>query len=127
MVWWWKQNTYIGGFYTPLWIENYDEKIVGYETAQKNIDELLAWIIECEVTKKPFKIIKQELAFYIENKLPIPTKHPDQRHMERMQLRNPRELHERICPECQKNMITTYKPERPEKVVCDECYRKLVY
>ena len=79
------------------------------------------------MTKKPFKVIKQELVFYIENHLPIPTKHPDQRHKERMALRNPRELHERICPECKKQMITTYGPERPEKVVCEECYRKLVY
>ena len=130
---WWKwydgenKNTYIGSYYSPLWIDAYNEKIVGQDTAQKNIDELLAWILKCETTQKPFKIIKQELAFYIENKLPIPTKHPDQRHKERMSLRNPRELHERICPECQKKMITTYRPDRPEKVVCEECYRKIVY
>jgi len=124
---WENKNTYIGGHYNPLPISQYDEKIVGYETAQKNIDELLSWILECEVSHKPFKIIRQELAFYIEHDLPLPTKHPDQRHKERMELRNPRELYERICPECQKNMITTYKPERPEKVVCEECYRKLVY
>ena len=130
---WWKwyewenKNTYIGSHYSALPIDQYNEKIVGYETAQKNIDQLLSGILECEVTQKPFKIIKQELAFYIENKLPIPTKHPDQRHKERMSLRNPRELHERICPECQKKMITTYRPDRPEKVVCEECYRKLVY
>ncbi|MBP7823372.1 hypothetical protein KA050_03415 [Candidatus Gracilibacteria bacterium] len=121
------KNTYIGAYYTPLPINQYDEKNVGYEPAQKNIDELLSGILECEVSKKPFKIIKQELAFYIENNLPLPTKHPDQRHKERMSLRNPRELHERICPECQKIMITTYRPDRPEKVVCEECYRKLVY
>ena len=95
--------------------------------AQKNIDTLLAGVIKCEVTAKPFKIIKQELAFYIENKLPIPTKHPDQRHADRMKLRNPRELHERNCAECQKKMVTTYGADRPEKVVCEECYRRLVY
>ena len=130
---WWKwyhgenKNTYIGSHYVARPIDQYNEKIVGYEVAQRNIDELLSGILECEVTKKPFKIIKQELVFYIENKLPIPTKHPDQRHKERMSLRNPRELHERICPECQKKMITTYRPDRPEKVVCEECYKKLVY
>jgi hypothetical protein len=111
----------------PLPINQYDEKVVWFEMAQKNIDSLLSWIILCEVTKKPFKIIKQELAFYIENKLPIPTKHPDQRHTERMDMRNPRKLYERQCAECQKDIITTYAPERPERVVCEECYRKLVY
>jgi hypothetical protein len=121
------KNTYVGPFYTPLPIDQYDEKVVGYEIAQKNIDACLAGIVECSATKKPFKIIRQELAFYIENHLPIRTRHPDKRHQDRMNQRNPRELYERTCPECHKNMITTYKPERPEKVVCEECYRKLVY
>ena len=134
---------------------------LGYETAKKNIDELLAGIIKCEVTGKPFKIIKAELLFYIENSLPIPTKHPDQRHKERMELRNPRKLYERycMCETCKqiaretntykeeefiqisrmdprikseddgirRKIITTYAPDRKEKVVCEECYRKLVY
>lgn len=111
----------------PLMIDQYDETKVGYEVAQKNIDSLLDWIILCTVTWRPFKIIKQELVFYIEHSLPIPTKHPDQRHKERMTLRNPRTLYERTCAECQKEIITTYSPERPEKVVCEKCYRKLVY
>ncbi len=90
----------MGIFYKPLPIENYDEKIVGYEIAQKNIDELLAGIIECEETKKPFKIIRQELIFYIENQTPVPVIHPDQRHKNRMKQRNSRHLHERPCGEC---------------------------
>jgi hypothetical protein len=120
-------KTFEGTSITPLPISQYDEKKVGYDTAQKNIDTLLAWIVQCEVTGKPFKIIRQELAFYIEHSLPIPTKHPDQRHKERMDLRNPRTLYERTCAECGNDMITTYAPERPERVVCEECYRKLVY
>ncbi len=113
--------------YTPLPISQYDEKLVGYETAQKNIDDLLSSLIVCEVTSKPFKIIKQELVFYIEHHLPIPTKHPDQRHTERMVLRNPRTFFERTCAECQNPIITTYAPERPERVLCENCYRKIVY
>lgn len=113
--------------YQPLSIGEYDEKRVWNKIAQKNIDEVLNGIIRCEVTGKPFRVIKQELAFYIENHLPVPTKHPDQRHAERMSLRNPRTLYERVCHECQKNIITTYSPDRPEKVVCEECYRKFVY
>lgn len=121
------KNTYIGSHYNPLSIDQYNEKIVGYEVAQKNIENLLSGILECETTQKPYKIIKQELVFYIENWISIPTEHPDQRHKERMALRNPRELHERTCPECHKNMVTTYRPERTEKVVCEECYKKFVY
>jgi len=116
-----------GIVYIPLPIREYDERVVGFETAQKNIDVVLAGTIVCEFTKKPFKIIKQELLFYIENSIPIPTKHPDQRHKERMDLRNPRTLYERACSECGKDIMTTYAPERPEKVVCEDCYRKIVY
>jgi hypothetical protein len=46
-------------------------------------DDILNWAIECEVTKKPFRIIKQELEFYRKHSLPIPKRHPDQRHLER--------------------------------------------
>ncbi len=84
-------------------------------------------MLQCEITGKPFKIIPQELVFYIENSVPIPTKHPDQRRKERMSLRNPQKFYERTCSECNKNILTTYPPERPEKVVCEECYRKLVF
>lgn len=108
-------------------IEKYDETQVGFDTAQKNIDALLHGIIRCEVTGKPFKIIKQELAFYIENSLPIPTKHPDQRHQERLSLRNKRILNEGACADCGKTIITTYPPQSSEKVLCEECYRKIVY
>jgi hypothetical protein len=51
-------------------------------------DDILNWAIECEITKKPFRIIKQELEFYRKHHLPIPKRHPDQRHLERMELRN---------------------------------------
>lgn len=52
-------------------------------------DDILNKVILCEVTGKPFRIIKPELEFYRKHNLPLPRKHPDQRHLERMQLRNP--------------------------------------
>jgi hypothetical protein len=63
-------------------------------------DDILNWAIECENTGKPFRIIKPELEFYRKNSLPIPRKHPDQRNLERMKLRNPRRLHDRNCDKC---------------------------
>ena len=50
-------------------------------------DDIVNWAIECERTKKPFRIIKQELDFYRKNNLPIPRLHPDERHVDRMKLR----------------------------------------
>lgn len=106
---------------------DYDEKVVGYEVAQKNINTLLSSTFMCSVSHKPFKITKQELLFYLQNNLPIPTKHYEERHKSRMRGQNKRELHERMCAECSRNMITTYAPHRTEKVLCEECYRKLMY
>ena len=40
----------MGIAYVPFPISQYDEKIVGYETAQKNIDEILAGVIRCDIT-----------------------------------------------------------------------------
>jgi hypothetical protein len=68
-------------------------------------DDILSWAIECEVSKKPFRIIRQELEFYRKHNIPIPRRHPDVRHMDRMKLRNPRKLYERVCdsPRCEEN------------------------
>ena len=63
-------------------------------------DDILNWAIECEVTGRPFRIIAQELDFYRRHQLPIPRRHPDQRHLDRMSLRNPRKLFERKCDKC---------------------------
>ncbi len=90
-------------------------------------DDILNWAIRCEVTNKPYKIIPQELKFYRDHNLPIPRRHPDQRHKDRMSLRNPRKLWSRNCDKCTKEIQTTYSPERPEKVLCEECYLKEVY
>ena len=90
-------------------------------------DDILHWAIECEATKRPFKIIKQELDFYRQRKLPIPRLHPDERHRHRMALRNPRKLWNRTCAKCHKPIATSYAPDRPEIVYCEECYLKEVY
>ena len=90
-------------------------------------DDICAQILSCEVTHKPYKIIPQELKFYREMGIPIPQKCPDQRHKERMALRNPRQLFKRQCAKCKKGIETTYAPERLEIVYCENCYLKEVY
>ena len=90
-------------------------------------DDILNWAIECEITKKPFRITKQELEFYRKHHLPIPRRHPDQRHLDRMSLRNPRKLFKRKCDKCNVDMQTTYASERPENIYCEQCYNKEIY
>ena len=107
------------------------EKIIAAAKLPDSIDvvpdDILNWTIECEATKRPFRIIKQELEFYREMHLPIPHFHPDERHRRRTTLRNPRKLWDRKCQKCGKEIQTTYSPERQEKVYCEECYLKEVY
>jgi len=97
------------------------------EDINKIPDDILKWAIKCEVSEKPFRIIAQELEFYRKYNLPIPKRHPDQRHLERMKLRNPRKLFDRKCDKCWIKMKTTFSPERPEIVYCEKCYEKEIY
>ena len=90
-------------------------------------DDVLNWAIRCEVTGKLFKIQSLELKLYRQIGLPIPRRSPHQRDMDRFALRNPRKLFDRPCGKCQKAIQTTYSPDRPETVYCEECYLSEVY
>jgi hypothetical protein len=90
-------------------------------------DDITQWAIVCEATKRPFRIIRQELDFYRSMGLPLPRLHPDERHRRRMAQRNPRKLWKRTCSHCEKPIATSYSPERPEKVLCEKCYLREVY
>ncbi len=107
------------------------EKVIGSSALPDSIDDIpddiLNWAVTCEVTGRPFKIQKQELEFYRTQRLPIPHRSPDQRHLDRFALRNPRTFYDRTCDKCSKPIRTTYSPERGEKVYCEDCYQKAVY
>ena len=90
-------------------------------------DDIVNWAIRCEETNRPFRVIAPELAFYRAMRLPIPHLHPDVRHRNRMARRDPSRLWTRKCGKCGKEKFSTYSPERPEIVYCEECYLKEVY
>jgi hypothetical protein len=90
-------------------------------------DDLVKQVLYCSVTGKAYKIIPQELRFYREQNLPIPTKCPDQRRRERMASRNPHRLFNRVCGKCNSSISSSYAPSRPEIVFCEKCYLEEVY
>ncbi len=90
-------------------------------------DDICSDIFACEATGKLFKIVPQELKFYRSMGLPIPRRSPDQRHKDRMNQRNPRYLWSRKCDKCGKDIQTTYSPQRPETVYCEDCYLSAIY
>ncbi|MEK7608411.1 MAG: hypothetical protein AAB495_02435 [Patescibacteria group bacterium] len=115
-------------------------------------DEILKEIIECghggrcnDGCSTAFRFIPQELEFYRRLGIPLPQLCFNCRHKGRVAKRNPMKLWERACAcagrksenaryentashphgetHCPKKFSTTYAPERPETVYCDECYQ----
>lgn len=107
------------------------KKIVDAQNLPERIndipDDILNWAIRCEVTGRPFRLITQELDFYRRQNLPVPSLHPDERHRRRFSLRNPRKLWTRTCTKCRTEIQTSYAPERPEIVYCENCYLREMY
>jgi len=99
-----------------------------------------------------FRIIPEELQFYRRMNLPLPRLCPNCRHYERLAQRNPLKLWHRSCAcggrksqapntksqyentakyqhgeaPCPNEFETTYSPERPEIVYCEQCYQSEV-
>ena len=85
-------------------------------------EEILGKALLCEVSKKPFRVTKPELAFYQRVGVPLPRRHPDVRHLERMSERNPQQLWERVCAETGQPIFTSYSPFRQEIVYGEEAF-----
>lgn len=76
-----------------------------------------------------FKIIPSEFEFYKRMNIPIPDKCPNCRHYNRLSFRNPIKLWHRKCMNktCTNEFETSYSPDRPEIVYCEQCYKSEMY
>ncbi len=90
-------------------------------------DDILNWAIACHASGELFKIQRAELDLYRRMHFPIPHEHFLVRHKKRSNMRNPRKLWDRNCAKCKKEIQTSYDPDRPEIVYCEECYLTEVY
>jgi hypothetical protein len=92
-------------------------------------DNITKEILVCASCGKNYKITGPELKLYKQIVVPLPRQCFDCRHLARLEQRNPRQLWHRQCmrPGCKNEFETTYSPERPEKVYCEECYQKAIY
>lgn len=93
----------------------------------KDIDDsILNKAILCEITGKPFRIIKMELDFYRKFNIRLPRKHYSQRHLERLKKRHLWvELYLRECDKCWDEIITQYNQWVKFKIYCEECYKNI--
>jgi len=81
-----------------------------------------------------FRLIPAELQFYKQTNIPIPRLCPNCRHYKRLGKRNPVTLWHRRCMcatrhdhhlmgQCPNEFETSYAPDRPEIVYCEQCYQ----
>jgi len=92
-------------------------------------DEILNQVIECEHAGNcneqcmgAFKIIPSELQFYRTMNLALPRLCSNCRHYRRLAQRTPFKLWNRTCSKCGKEIKTSYAPDRPEIIYCEQCY-----
>jgi len=105
------------------------EKILTKDDLEKidisKIDQnILNYAIECEKSKLLFKLTKQELNFYKLHNLPIPTKHPKIRYLERFHLKGKKKLVKTHCAKCKKEIYTT-ENLKDSIVYCEKCFSLL--
>lgn len=120
-------NESLAGEYMPLAQAEAEELGFSWREAAAGDYKALPDAISCEITGKNFRLTPQELKFYKNNQIPLPRRHPDQRHKDRMALRNPRQLWQRQCDKCSLEIKSTFAPERPVVVYCEDCYLATVF
>ncbi len=89
-------------------------------------DNILATVITCPVSHKHFRITKPELQFYRTHSIPLPHLHPTERNRYLKNQKNPRQLWQRMCAQCQKSITSSYAPTSAATVYCEECYQKVI-
>ncbi|MBI2024157.1 hypothetical protein HYT00_02105 [Candidatus Giovannonibacteria bacterium] len=106
-------------------------------------NDILEQVIEClhegkcgEGCTDAFRIIPKELEFYLKFNLPLPRLCPICRHCARTKQKNPWKLWHRACMcqvaghnwhqnnKCTNEFETSYAPERPEIIYCEQCYNQ---
>jgi hypothetical protein len=144
----WKEDE-VKNYKVTIKPEELPEKIDDVE--EEILNEIIGCAHEGKCNEKctiAFKIIPQELQFYKKMNLPLPLLCPNCRHFQRLKQRNPMRLWQRKCQcsgtssengiyqntakhfhgdkPCTNEFETTYSPDQPEIVYCEECYKQEV-
>ena len=90
-------------------------------------DDILKEILKCVSCGKNYQIIPKELQFLRRFNFPIPAHCPLCRDRARIKQLNPMQTYKRTCDKCDAAIETSYAPDRPEIVYCEDCYKQEVY
>lgn len=90
-------------------------------------DDLTAQLFRCERSHKPFRIIPAELILLRKIGIAPSSLAPDSRRRLRNERRNPPRLYKRTCCFDGSDILTSFPPERPERICCVACAEKEMY
>lgn len=107
-----------------------DLKTIQASELPDNVDdvteELYKTVIIGHISKKPFKIINREVAFYTRNRLPLPTDTPYQRTIDRFKFLNNFKVYQENCFSCSRKIESLYRQSDGYKPLCEQCYQREV-
>ena len=86
-------------------------------------DSILNEVLACTECGRNYRLIRAELDFYRRMLIPIPRLCWNCRFLDRIRRRGPMKIFDRTCARCKKPIKTTYAPDRPEIVYCEQCYQ----
>ena len=90
-------------------------------------DSILKEILKCISCGKNYQIIQKEFQFLKRFNFPIPRQCPLCRDRNRIKQLNSINSYDRKCDKCNVEIKTSFSPECPEIVYCEDCYKKEVY
>ena len=130
----WQENDFSPQYDSQVYFPLND--IDAYIASQEKTEEAVRGVIVCTKSGKPFKIMPNEMVFYIKNNIALPRTHYSVRFDELFNTLNPRRLWERGCMceiqghghdgKCQNRFMTPFSSEREERVYCESCYQKSI-
>lgn len=95
-------------------------------------DAIFNEVIACAACGKAFRVIPQEVTFLRRVGIPLPRNCPECRYRRRFTSVNPPRLYHRACMcemkghahagKCANEFETSYAPDRPETIYCEQCY-----
>lgn len=130
---WYARSTYNSDPVIPEWVTTLSWDTVPTDMSTVTSD-ICKQIIICEDSGRPYMIQPAELKFYQKMNIPLPRKHPDIRHADRLSLRPWRQLHLRSCDRCNEEMLSVYDNtstgsvwQDAKTVYCETCYQQEVF
>ncbi|MGC9603304.1 MAG: hypothetical protein ABSF47_02440 [Minisyncoccia bacterium] len=86
-------------------------------------DSILNETLKCISCGHNYRLTPAEFALYRELLVPVPRECFDCRYLDRIRRRGPIKLYVRKCAKCGKSINTTFAPDRPEIIYCEQCYQ----